>query len=221
MGAESVDARRTFSGVEELLTYVGCTTLDGLSDYFADDLDSDVVIADAADDCGSAAIEITLLEYGRGVVEPFPLSIEEIWNDLYDIEAECQVPDHLESLAEEVELVEGFEVEVELDDGVSDEALLDSIGRRMTAGGCLVQYVHTITYPYRRRMSGSATVADWLSSRFFKHCPGIRVSLRGDRTTTLAQLRLSDNSRTWVHFGMEDDPGSSSPRRSRVVPRAG
>jgi len=222
--AQPADDEPTFRDVGEMLEHLGFDGLDDLADYFADDLDSDVSIEVVADGYNAPAIAIVLDEYGRGVEEPFPMTLREVWEDLYDIEAECQLPSHLEFLAYDIERVEQIEVEVELDEWISDPVLVEAIGRRLTASGILVQYMHTLSYPYHRRMSGKATVGEWLTARVFKHSPGVRVSLRGDRSMTLNEARQLDSSYPLTDFGMEDrfeDPAEDSSKIVARVPRGG
>lgn len=206
--------------VGELLAFVECDDLKQLADYFADGLDSGVSIVQVTFDEGPPEIEIVLTEFGLGIQEPFPISLSEIWQDLYDLEADQQLPGRLDALAYDIEQVEQLEVQVELDEWISNPEVVAAIGRRITPSGTMVQHLHTLYYPYSRRMSGGATVGQWLTARVFKHNPGVRVSLRGDCSMTLEEMRQQDDSNPLADFGMED-PIDDSSTRVPPVPRPG
>lgn len=158
---------------------------ESLADHFAGVLDIDAVVDMPDDD----SLESTLLEYGRGLEFTFPVTLDEVSSDLLDIELEYWTPVHLEDRRQAMELVEGRQVTVELDEDFDYSELIQAIGRRITSGGIIVQELWTYDYPFTEPMRIDATVGEWLCERVVPHCRGCRVGNVGAATDTLAALR--------------------------------
>lgn len=170
---------------DDLLRVTGSTTMTDVEESVRDGLDSEVSIMEVTDD----GIEFLLVRYSMGIVEPFPFTIEEVWDDLKHIEAYNEMPAWIEEAEEKIAEVEGFDVSIEIDEEITDPKVLASLGRYRTTGGTLVQNMAKWNDYYARKAPGTMTVEEWLRTRFFRQLPGYRVSLRGTMTTTLRELR--------------------------------
>lgn len=172
-----------------LLSAAGLESLEDLADFFADGLNcGDVIITEESID----GLEITMTEYGRRIGYEFPISLDEIWSDLLDLEDEHWTPLSLDSVRDDIFAVEGFEVKIELDDTLDDDALIDAIGRRTTSSGEVVQYQWTMSFPFDTPMPDEYTVAVWLDQRFHPHCRGCRIEYFGLPSDTLGDLRTGN-----------------------------
>lgn len=173
--------------IEELVRATHGSTLEDVGDYFTDCcLDCDVQV-----EFEDGVVTFLLGEYGRGVGLTFPFTLDEVGACLVDIEDEHHTPINIEGLEESIELLEGFSVSIELAAVDEGSALAEKIGRRVTDSGIEVQTVG-FDYPYRARMKGSATVEDWIRTRFSRHCLGLTVEVEGGPGTTLKELRGED-----------------------------
>jgi hypothetical protein len=174
------------NSIKDLLAAAEVESLESLGSWFTyAGLDCDVEV-EAVDDDG---IEFTLMGYGRGLGVAFPFTLNEILNDFFELELEYFIPHHITSAEESIAAFEGFEVTIELDEGISDPVIIAELGRYVTASGITVQGFHTIDYPYTTPMDGSATVADWIRERFTPHCRGCRVEIGAAPTDTLTHVR--------------------------------
>lgn len=172
--------------IKDLLAAAEVDSLESLGSWFTDaGLDCDVEVEDVDND----GIEFTLMGYGRGLGVAFPFTLNEILNDFFEIELEYYLPHRIESAEESIADFEGFEVTIELDEGISDPAIIAELGRYVTASGITVQDLHTIDYPFTTPMDGAATVADWIRERFTPHCRGCRVEISAAPTDTLTHVR--------------------------------
>jgi hypothetical protein len=179
----------------------------GVENYFELGLHSEIRALDAAAEGYDDGVLLIHWLSGVGTAELFPVTLRECWSDLLDSEADYLTRLNLEQLEQQIQAVEGFNVTIELDEGIERKELLDLVGRRTTLSGQSVQHVGI--YPYKRRMGDSATVEQWLTQRFFRRCPGLRVSLSGCSDWLLADIRGADPDAPVMSYGSEDDLTSS------------
>lgn len=199
---------RVLRNLHDFVEATGYGSLEGAGDYFTDCcVDCDVQVQVEGD-----VVMMLLGEYGRGVGFTFPFTLEEVIGSLVDIEDEHLMPIYIKELEESIELVEGFEVSIDVDHGIAGSSLPEAYRRRQTDSGLTVQS-GGFDYPYKARMRGSATVEEWIRDRFNRHCLGFRVDVCGDLTMQLRALRGENASSGMV--SRSNRRGTPSPSRRR------
>lgn len=187
--ADEIDADRVVESVEQLLDACRCGTLDDLESLIDDLIDAEVRVCGEGRPGrrGDGDIEVYLHGPARSTIHLFPFAVRELFHNASDIDQVWRFDMELEGLAESIEMIEGFTVELEINPSAT---VPDRLQRRMSGEGRLVQWI--IPYPYQRRMTGTATLDEWFARRVLRHNPGLRLvgyERRRDRLVTLAELR--------------------------------
>lgn len=128
----------------------------------------------------------------RGTELRYPFTRTVFWSVVESLATEWQAALAYETLAEQIEEVEGFPVRVDIDYDCNETSVKPSQQRRQLESDVVVQFPGD--YPYQRPMSGQETLADWISDRFHRHFTGLEIRLAPPAdglplTTTLADLR--------------------------------
>lgn len=133
----------------------------------------------------------------RGTGLDYPFAVGEIWSCLDDLDAVNDFENACEELADQIEDVEGFRVQVSIAYDFDPSALKPHHRRRCLDSGDEVQEVGD--YPYKDRMSDEASVDAWRAERFERNFPGLSVTFGAlendhDPTTPLLVLREPEQS---------------------------
>lgn len=159
--------------VRSFLGAVECSSLQELEDLLDDRLEPAFVqvrgIGRFA--CGGVDVQVG----GRGTTHEFPFALAEFWSAIDLLELEAESESACEELAFEISDVEGLGLWVVVTYDV-DWTLIKPRHKRMDLdNGVTVQF--PAAYPYRSRIDGRRTFAEWRASRFDRHYPGLEACL--------------------------------------------
>ena len=176
--------------VRAFLRAVECSSLQELEDLLDERLEPAFVQMRGIGRFASQGVEIQVQD--RDAEFYFPFTPLDFWPavDLLELEAESTTA--CEELASQISDVEGIDLYVIVTYDVDETRLKPRHRRTLLDNDVAVQFPGD--YPYRSPMSERRTFAEWRSTRFDRHYPGIEPNLlppheAAPDTTPLALLR--------------------------------
>lgn len=145
--------------VPALLRVTGYASLDDLAGYLGDLVESE------GDFWFDGTDGLCLSEFTAQLT--FPCNVGELWTAAAELDRLLEARISYQELAAKIFAVEGFAVEVDVD----QENYWESDYCDEVLGWWIVTEIDP--YPYRRAMSGSNTVDDWMAGRFEPNYPGL------------------------------------------------
>jgi len=174
--------------IDELVAAADVEDIETLESLLNDDFHGLDLITDEGSD-------VMVCWLAHCVGHDFPITLREIYFYLEETELEINTTFYLESLGTNIEMIEGFEVTVELDEDLKDPVLMELLQRHTTSSGWVVQDLSSYRYPFKKPMRGDATVEQWLKERVAPHLKGLRIECNGLLDDTLAVMRGEKDSK--------------------------
>lgn len=176
--------------VRAFLRAVGCCSLRELEDLLDERLEPAHVQIRGIGRFASEGVEIQVQD--RGTALDFPFAPLKFWAAVDLLELEADSASAYEELASQVLDVEGIDISVRVSYDVDDTRVKPSHRRTVLDNEVVVQFPRA--YPYRSPMNGVRTFAEWRTTRFDRHYPGLEPRLlpphdKAPDTTSLAMLR--------------------------------
>lgn len=180
----------TVGNVRAFLRAVECSSLQELEDLLDDRLEPAFVQMRGIGRFAAEGVEVQVED--RGTELYFPFAPLEFWSAVNLLELEAESTRACEELASQISDVEGIDLYVIVGYDADETRLKPSHRRTILYNGVAVQFPRD--YPYRSPMTGRRTFAEWRSTRFDRHYPGLEPSLLSPHdeapdTTPLALLR--------------------------------
>ena len=186
MAKPTNDAQVMVTSLRSLLLLTESATLADVADH----VDEAVMLETdcetfAYNDDASSGFELRL--GSRGVSYEYPFDLHDLYADAQELEELYWFDVSCETLAEEIAMVEGIDVAVEIDWDCDERTVRSSANRRELFGE-IIQAVPE--YPYMRAMGGSRTFEECRTIRFDRHYAGLAIDGPSfEASETLAALR--------------------------------
>lgn len=184
------DDSQVVTDLPALLDIVGGKTLTDVAAFIEAECDCDDDIEVSG--IGPAARDGISIRVGYSGVElDYPFTMADLWAYMDDLGATFDAARACESLAAEIEEIEGIEVVVDIDYECDPKRVSPEAGRRELDMGFIVQNVPP--YPYDTEIRGTATFAEWKAARFDATYAGLDVRLhRPDGAPDSDEVTLAD-----------------------------
>ena len=178
------DANQEVAEPRDICAAFEIASVDDLADVVWNKLDYDGQFDLDVEDDSYVVMELMFGSFRSSL--SFPFTVGEFWQWINEMDELATTVLNYMARSSEIEQIERLDVDIR---GVVDEEpeswvnVSELAGYFVTASG--------ESYPYRRAMSGTKTVGDWIRERFEKHYPGLQVEVNTDLplTATLSEVR--------------------------------